>query len=53
MNKKKEKLLNELLKNQIIINILCKQKEIMIEFDSGLRLYVDSKSEIQLSVTEK
>ena len=53
MNKDKEELLNKLLKNQVIINIICSQTDIMIEFKNGFRFYIDSKSEIELSVIEK
>ena len=53
MNEDKEELLNKLLKDQVVVNIVCSQTDIMIEFKNGFCFYIDSKSEIELSVTEK
>ncbi len=53
INQEKIERLNDLLKNKVVTNIVWKDKEVIIEFDNGLRFYIDSKSQIELSITEK
>jgi hypothetical protein len=53
MQNDKEKVLNDLLKNQSVKKIVWNEKEVIIEFNGGFTFYIDSKSKIELSVVEK